>query len=103
MNRGDVISLFTRNNDPNFGSIGNSEQHLKYLGSHRFEVLESSRSLEPGMLITTEVNVLKIDEQLNFSVIEVPGMDKQEVKGKTLIFRMRPIYKMELNKFNKKW
>lgn len=99
--KGDVISLYTRNNDPQFGSIGNAEQHIKYLGNNSFEVIKSTRSLEKGMIISMESPSIKVYQQINFTVEKIPGMDQKELHKRSLLFRMRPVDRIEINRLVK--
>lgn len=102
INKGDVISFYTRNSDPQFGSVGSAEQHIKCLGSNNYEVLKSTRSLDPGMIISTDATTIKVYEQVDFFVVRIPGLDREELNKRSLLFRMRPIDKIELNQFPKK-
>lgn len=98
--KGDVLSLFNENKDPVQGSIGPSEQHLRYLGNNEFEVLKSTRSLEKGMIIISYLEKWKIGDQLEFVVKKAGNIHEKDLQGKVLKFKMRPAREIDLNNFN---
>ncbi|RLD60836.1 MAG: hypothetical protein DRJ05_03835 [Bacteroidetes bacterium] len=96
---GQIITLYNYNSDNGKGSIGPSEHDLKYLGEGLFEVIRSTRSLEPGMILRNMVDLWEPEKRLDFEVLKTVGFDSDKLKGKSLNFVMRPVKKIELRKW----
>jgi len=96
LKKGDLVSLYNENKDLHFGSIGKSEQHFEYLGDQTFEVIKSSRSLEPGMKLSTRKKIWKVGDQINLVVKDSSGLNIRKLTGKRLSFSMRPITAIEI-------
>ena len=97
LKKGDVISFYNDNQNPELGSIGPSEQHLRYLGDNIFEVIKSTRSLEPGMRVAIRKQVFGISEQVDLLVLESESVKLKKLQGKSLLFRMRPIKRIQIS------
>jgi hypothetical protein len=94
---GKVIMLFNENKDFSKGSLGKAEQVLKYIGNNQFEVMRSTRSLEPGMIIETREKIWKPEMELSFKVVHIKGVERSNPKLRSLFFEMRPLKKMIIN------
>lgn len=94
---GKVVMLFNENKDLDKGSLGKAEQVLKYIGNNQFEVMRSTRSLEPGMIIETREKIWKTEMELTFRVVFIKGIERSNPKLRSLYFNMRPLKKMIVN------